>query len=324
MKTNSDQLARSSQKWMEAAFAAFTEGPWVHDMAVHHAGVAAEHLLKAYLASHHPVLIVEGSDFDSLLHAVGIGQPQAAKPESKIKTIGLVVAHRRALQLMSSKMPVSEKQLAPLADARNGVAHSGSYDFSTKIDVFTTCLRLIDPLLTELGLEHRFWGRYQGLHDRLIDQRAEVARIHLEGRLAKARHAFHERYGHLWAQHRDQVIEAVTRMTMAPDDDDEDVVEAQCPACSVQGYLTGETRTDPVRDTVIMTPNVFVCVACGLELDREELGMLEVSLAEEVDLDVPPEEYYKTWVPRLDVEIHKDASDGNVVLDQATDLDRTE
>lgn len=62
---DSAQLKRSSERWMNAALAAFVEGPESYDFAVHHAGVATEHLLKAYLAGVHPALIVDGRHFDS-------------------------------------------------------------------------------------------------------------------------------------------------------------------------------------------------------------------------------------------------------------------
>jgi hypothetical protein len=65
-------LAESSRRWMGMALSALTR-PQDVDMAVHHAVVACEHLLKAYLASLHPVLVAEGKDFTSLLHATGHG-----------------------------------------------------------------------------------------------------------------------------------------------------------------------------------------------------------------------------------------------------------
>jgi HEPN domain-containing protein len=48
---HADQLKASSQKWMTAALVAFSQGPESYDFAVHHAGIAAEPLLKAYLAT---------------------------------------------------------------------------------------------------------------------------------------------------------------------------------------------------------------------------------------------------------------------------------
>ncbi|MFJ9523040.1 hypothetical protein ACIRPK_32935 [Kitasatospora sp. NPDC101801] len=85
---DAEQLTLSSQRWMAAALAAYSQGPQAYDFAVHHAGIAAEHLLKAYLASLHPALVVEAKDFDSLLHATGMGK-YASGHVTRAKTIGL-------------------------------------------------------------------------------------------------------------------------------------------------------------------------------------------------------------------------------------------
>lgn len=62
--------------------------------------------------------------------------------------------------------------------------------------VFTTCLRLIDPLLVELKIApDDYWGSYVPLHDRLIEERVQAARIRLEGKVAKARAIFEQRSG---------------------------------------------------------------------------------------------------------------------------------
>jgi hypothetical protein len=53
---------------MLAGLGAFSRDGEPDDFAVHHVGVALEHLLKAYLAFLHPALIVDAKDFDSLLH----------------------------------------------------------------------------------------------------------------------------------------------------------------------------------------------------------------------------------------------------------------
>lgn len=89
-----EQLAVSSGKWMEAAFAAFSEGPSSEDLAVHHAGVATEHLLKAFLAGLHPSLIVDGRDFNSLLYATGHGGLLQVRG-AQVKTIQLGEAYDR-------------------------------------------------------------------------------------------------------------------------------------------------------------------------------------------------------------------------------------
>ncbi|WP_329484979.1 hypothetical protein OG618_36895 [Kitasatospora sp. NBC_01246] len=296
---HSDQLQLSSQRWMTAALTAFAQGPESHDFAVHHAGIAAEHMLKAYLASLHPALIAE-RDFDSLLHATGHGT-HASVPASRAKTIGLVDAHDRVHKILRTQMPVAKQALGPVANARNGVAHSGVYDVAEVQLVFTTCLRLIDPLLTELKIDaDRYWGSYRPLHDRLIEERVEATRIRLEGRLARARAAFEERYGHLNERERALVLAAVTQQgtTLA----NEHSVLRTCPACSSDGWLTGDLNLGSLRGVagpkavvVFISPYIFDCSACGLELVDEELYELGDDFTDEVVLDDPPEDF--TWDP---------------------------
>jgi hypothetical protein len=77
------------------------------DMAVLHCGIAVEHLLKAFLASKHPSLLVDGRDFSSLLHAVGEGA-YATVDEHLTKSIGALECFRRVAQLTA--LPVTERQ----------------------------------------------------------------------------------------------------------------------------------------------------------------------------------------------------------------------
>ncbi|MFJ8882274.1 hypothetical protein ACIRJR_02545 [Streptomyces sp. NPDC102402] len=289
MNKDAQRFWYSSQKWMAAAFTAFSDGPMLQDMAVHHAGVATEHLLKAYLASLHPALVVEGRDFSSLLHATGLGA-HAPGPLSQTKTIGLVESYVRVSGLLKGTMPVSRQELLPLADARNGVAHAAFHDSAQVNAVFTTCLRIADRLLPELPPLGDFWGRYLGLHDKLLDIRVEAARVQLEGRLARARQVFAERYGHFSEEDRSLVLAAIANVS-SPGYIDHDE-PATCPACSSRGWLGGETSVSERTDTVVMTPIVFDCPACDLHLEVGELGMLKEPFAEEIDLKVSPREFW--------------------------------
>ncbi|MER5677413.1 hypothetical protein ACFWZZ_00410 [[Kitasatospora] papulosa] len=289
MNKDAQRLWYSSQKWMAAAFTAFSDGPMMKDMAVHHAGVAAEHLLKAYLAHLHPALIVEGKDFSSLLHATGHGV-HAGGPRSQTKTIGLVEAYVRVSGILKGAMPVSRQELLPLAEARNGVAHAAFHDAKQVNAVFTTCLRMADSLLPKLPPLGDFWGQYQGLHDKLVDIRVEEARVQLEGKLARARQVFAERYGHFSAQDRSLVLAAIANVA-SPGYIEHDE-PATCPACSSQGWLGGETHISDATDTVVMVPFVFDCPACDLHLEVEELVMLKERFPEEIDLEVSPGDFY--------------------------------
>lgn len=53
-----ESLQASSRRWMRAALEAVGRRESL-DFAVHHAGVGLEHLLKAYLCSLHPALVVD-------------------------------------------------------------------------------------------------------------------------------------------------------------------------------------------------------------------------------------------------------------------------
>ncbi|MFJ1858805.1 hypothetical protein ACIOHA_16020 [Streptomyces anulatus] len=292
MNKDAQRLWYSSKKWMTAAFTAFSDGPMTKDMAVHHAGVAAEHLLKAYLAHLHPALIVEGRDFSSLLHATGHGA-HASGPRSQAKTIGLVEAYVRVAGILKGGMPVSRQEFLPLAEARNGVAHAAFHDDEQVSAVFTTCLRVADSLLPVLPPLGDFWGQYQGLHDKLLDIQVEEARVHLEGKLARARQIFSERYGHFSIQDRALVLAAIANVA-SPGYIEHDE-SAACPACESQGWLGGETRSAETADTVLMTPFVFDCPACDLHLEAGELGMLKKPFPKELDLEVSPADFYAEY-----------------------------
>ncbi|MGP4049336.1 hypothetical protein [Streptomyces sp. 2A115] len=293
-----EQLKTSSQRWMTAALAAFSQGPESHDFAVHHAGIAAEHLLKAYLAALHPALIVEAKDFDSLLHATGHGV-HASAPASRAKTIGLVEAHARVHKILRKQIPIDQRALAPVANARNGVAHSGIHDVAEVQTVFTTCLRLIDPLLTELEVDPKtYWGSYEQLHDMLIAKQVEEARIQMESMLAKARAIFQQRYSHLAPKEREVVLAAVTQPPQPQSLYNREHAEEQaCPACGSRGWLTGDTYVLHSDEGVIYAPHTFACSACDLHLEGSGLG----DLAEEVPIDMTLDEYYADWEPDEDL-----------------------
>lgn len=287
-----EQLKVSSQKWMAAALTAFSQGPESYDFAVHHAGIAAEHLLKAYLASLHPALIVEAKDFDSLLHATGHGG-HASAPMSRAKTIGLVEAHVRVRKILGNQIPIDQRALTPVANARNGVAHSGTHDVAEVQTVFTTCLRLVDPLLTELKIDpETYWGSYKSLHDRLIEERVKAARIQLESKLVKARTVFEQRYGHLVPKERAIVLATITRQPPRYMEHD---VERPCPACGSTGWLMGDTHVEESEDEriVVFDAYMFACSACGLDVENEEfweLGDLssEIILIDDSDWEPDP------------------------------------
>ncbi|MFE4329641.1 hypothetical protein ACFRQM_09315 [Streptomyces sp. NPDC056831] len=292
----SEQLKSSSRRWANAALAALSEGPDRYDFAVHHAGVAAEHLLKAYLCGVHPTLIVDGK-FDSLLHAVGRGARSKVRV-TKVKTIGLMDAYARVYQLLPGKIPIDRNGFEPLADARNGVAHSSVYEPEQALSVFTICLRVIDPLISELEIDAAdYWGPYRELHDKLVGDRVKAARVRLEALRVKARAVFQQRFGHLTDKEIVAVLATITNRE--PRADCEDYELKPCPVCAAEGWLGGGVTYEEYDGDLyrVLTPTRFDCYACDFEVDGEEFQEL-TDLTHQIYSEADPEDF---WVPDDDV-----------------------
>ncbi|MFE9699008.1 hypothetical protein [Streptomyces sp. NPDC006270] len=147
-------LVASAQRQMSRALSAWCTSD--NDMAVLHAGIGTEHLLKALLAARHPSLLVDGRDYNSLLHATGQSE-YAAAPGTKVKTIGALDAFKRAAALIA--MPIKERDLDPLLTARNGVAHLGAHDNAVTREALAVAVSVADAVLMDLQEEvSTFWG----------------------------------------------------------------------------------------------------------------------------------------------------------------------
>src|ERR1017187_1064732 len=128
------------------------------DMAVLHCGIAVEHLMKAFLASKHPSLLVDGRDFSSLLHAVGEGT-HATADEHHTKSIGALECFRRVAQF--KVLPVTERQAEPIFSARNGVAHLGIHDTDRTDETIAMSIQINDAILAALGTDRfKYWDPY--------------------------------------------------------------------------------------------------------------------------------------------------------------------
>ncbi|MEU9530466.1 hypothetical protein AB0D58_34550 [Streptomyces sp. NPDC048210] len=300
MHMDADRLARSSRKWMTAAFAAYSDGPSSHDVAVHHAGVATEHLLKAYLVSLHPALIVDSRDFNSVLYATGHGALRQVRG-TQVKTIQLAEAYERVALILVGKVPPKPKGPWALADARNGVSHCGYHDPAEVNTVFTLALKVIDPLLEELAIGPEYWGSNKELHDHLIGTQVEETRLELHGKLLKARRTFSLRYGHLHDPDRALLLAAIS--PVLPRGAGAHDSPADCPACSTPGSLSGDLWADVVANTVMMFPAYFDCAACGLRLEYGELELVAEPLGDPVDLGIAPGDFFEDYEPDEDFDL---------------------
>lgn len=150
------RLQESSRKHMLRSLDAWSEDE--RDMAVLHCGISVEHLLKAFLASKHPSLLVDARDFSSLLHAVGEGA-RAAVDEHLTKSIGALECFRRVAQFIS--LPVTERQAEPIFSARNGVAHLGIHQTDNTDETIAMSVRINEAVLAALGVDRfEYWTPY--------------------------------------------------------------------------------------------------------------------------------------------------------------------
>lgn len=132
-----------------------------HAFAVLHAGVGCEHILKALLCRHNPLLIAEKGDQSFRFHALGHGNANGVKPLSEARTIGILEAFKTAAVFMDGRMPVDERTFRPFADSRNGVAHSAYLDDVAVKKVVETGIQVVESVRAELGLDSaEFWGEY--------------------------------------------------------------------------------------------------------------------------------------------------------------------
>ncbi|WP_143264159.1 hypothetical protein [Amycolatopsis kentuckyensis] len=298
------RLQVSSQRWMTTGLEAFSAGEEFFDFAVHHHGVALEHLLKAYLASLHPALIAEAKDFDSMLHATG-HSGRATRPSTRSKTIGLAEAFSRVRKLLPRQITVTDQEFEPVLAARNGVAHAGHHDPAESRQVLTTCMRIADPLLLEVGLSSdEYWGDYGDLHRQLIDQHVNELAITTAAKIAHARAAYQRRINGLMMQQRIQLVAGLSAVSMHATDCDKQV---DCPAYEGKGWLHGVVHTEfeamkrkgytgvYTKGFETLFARSYDCSLCGLMLEGEEIRQvgLPTEVLIEVDESVPGHELDK-------------------------------
>lgn len=141
------------------------------DMAVLNAGVGCEHLLKAYLANHHRLLISDNRDQALRFYAIG-REDAAPVPLSHAKTISAEQAFRHVEALTKRGIGVTYKDFENVLIERNSVAHAAYYDKEKAAEVLTLAIAIADAIRTEFDIsEEDFWGRYSGLRDDLVDRR---------------------------------------------------------------------------------------------------------------------------------------------------------
>ncbi|MEU9251006.1 hypothetical protein AB0D66_04060 [Streptomyces sp. NPDC048270] len=126
-----------------------------------HAGMGAEHSLKAILCHHDPLLISAHGDRALRFHALGFSGEKGVKPLEQARTIGMAEAFKDAEVVMRGQMPVTLEAFAPVMDARNGIAHLAHHDPTTAEHVVSTALKVAEAVREGLKAPASdFWGEY--------------------------------------------------------------------------------------------------------------------------------------------------------------------
>ncbi|MFH8359548.1 hypothetical protein ACH4FV_08135 [Streptomyces anulatus] len=156
---NEKNFADMASQFLRATLDSWRAGNYA--FAVLHAGVGCEHILKALLCRHNPLLIAEKGDQSFRFHSVGHGDADGVKPLSEARTIGILEAFKIAAILLRGRMPVDERTFRPFADSRNGVAHSAYLDDLAVRKAVEVGIQVVESVRVELDLDQTdFWGEY--------------------------------------------------------------------------------------------------------------------------------------------------------------------
>lgn len=162
------------------------------DMAVLNAGIGCEHLLKAYLASHHPLLISDNRDQALRFYAIG-REDAASVPLSHAKTISAEQAFRHVEALVAGGTGITFKEFESILIERNSVAHAAYCDRDKVAETLAFAIVVADAIRAEFDIsEEDFWGSYADNRDDLVQRREAVRslRAYQAAEAAKRREQF--------------------------------------------------------------------------------------------------------------------------------------
>lgn len=245
------------------------------------AGLALEYTAKAFVASVHPVLMVDGRDFDSLLVATGHAHFTSAGLNN-VRTITGSEACLRASRLTGGRWKFTKADDS-VFHARNAAAHFAFHDDDGIDQVLRAMVRLVDDL-RQLKVEipetrAEFWGDATPIVNAILTDEASKLETRLQAKVIAARRKLDERLVGLDDAQRRAVLELVSGL---PDGDADYEEERECPACHQWGWLRciiefggslpqDEDDEEPEWWEVFAYPVEFACSACGLTLDVREV-----------------------------------------------------
>ena len=249
-------------------------------------GTAVELMLKAYLVGVAPSLIVEKGSKDSLLMVSGRGD-LASVPARDFRSIQGGEALTTARQIIGGSLHAPFPAVPQQPDSfvtRNGAAHMGLVDAERLRLAVVEMIRVIEALLPhmELGRE-RFWGTAAlPVADALLDEANDAIRHTFEAKMAAAKRQVYRLTSTLSSpEAADQLLAALAaRPHRSPPS--EASVPSDCPVCDQVGELYFDLvevpapADDPFETAPTLYPLAFVCMACGLNLNHDELEIAGV------------------------------------------------
>ncbi|WP_409238419.1 hypothetical protein [Streptomyces sp. PA5.6] len=278
-----EDLVQSSRHLMHEALGGLTVEPITHNLTILKAGVATEHLLKAYLCTIHPSLITDAKDLPTLLHAAG--RPDlASKPLTMVKTIGIVEAYKRAHAILGKgRLTLDPQKFQEIADARNGVAHLAMSSAEGVERLLSLVIKVADALLTAMQEDaKRFWGLYAPVREKILEEGRKADLIIIAALKTKAGKTLVDRFGDRDNERRQEAIETASQYCGVRGTGAE---KRTCPACSNQGWLGGDLTTafdDEDQPKVILVTKAFKCSVCGFAVHGPML------------------QYFDNWIENLD------------------------
>lgn len=265
---------------------------------------SVEMAAKAALAKVSPVLIADPRSVESQLHLAG--NPVArTKAERRIRTISC----REALERMTHLVPTLRvEDIDPLISVRDGSTHYLVSNREALESLVVPFLAFFQLLQQQLGLsDEDVFGSYAALVNSVRAKHSQAVDRKVASKIARAKHAFQERYGHFDATSLKLVLQTI-QANIALDGYDEQTTP--CPACGTTAVISGqhefqrwdvdfdeEGNAEGATPVVTLWASEFKCPTCDLQLEFDELSAagleieLEVENADADDFIDPDFEY---------------------------------
>ena len=236
--TTSEELTVKAVEAARQAMAEYADGK-LQRFAME-ATLALEKGAKAALAKINPVLIADPRNVESQLYLAGV-PVGGTKGARRIRTISCKEALERVKHLVPTLRVEDADQLISVRDGATHFLVSEREAVESLVIPFLACFQLLQERL-ELADDDVF-GSYGDLVKSAREKHSKEVDRKVAAKIARAKHAFEERYGHIDEKARELVLTTIAgNITLAKYDE----LAAPCPACDSTGVISGRTRVPGV------------------------------------------------------------------------------